>query len=144
LTEKVVNHDEEHLQLLAIFHYIVGALAALFSCFALMYVGFGCLILYTPATQGNPPPAFMGWFMIAFGAVFLLSGEAMAACILLAGRFIRRRQRYWFVFVNACVQCLFMPFGTILGVFTVIVLSRGSVKELFGISPTIPAVAPIV
>jgi hypothetical protein len=34
-----MEHDEEHLRLLTIFHYIVGALAALFSCFALMYVG---------------------------------------------------------------------------------------------------------
>ncbi len=137
-----MEHDEEHLRLLAIFHYIVGGLAALFSCFALMYVGFGCLMLYAPAQgQGEPPPAFMGWFFIAFGAMFFLIGEAMAVCILLAGRYLRRRQRYWFVFVNACVQCLFMPFGTILGVFTVIVLSRRSVKEIFGVaSPIAPTV----
>jgi hypothetical protein len=32
----------------------------------------------------------------------------------------------------ACIECLFLPFGTILGVFTIIVLSRESVKELFG------------
>jgi hypothetical protein len=35
------------------------------------------------------------------------------------------------VFVIACIECLFMPFGTILGVFTLIVLSRESVKKLF-------------
>jgi hypothetical protein len=31
----------------------------------------------------------------------------------------------------ACIECLFLPFGTILGVFTIIVLSRESVKALF-------------
>jgi hypothetical protein len=31
----------------------------------------------------------------------------------------------------ACIECLFIPFGTILGVFTIIVLSRESVKTLF-------------
>jgi len=39
--------------------------------------------------------------------------------------------RYWFAFVMACIECLFIPFGTILGVFTIIVLSRESVKTLF-------------
>jgi hypothetical protein len=32
----------------------------------------------------------------------------------------------------AGVECLFMPVGTVLGVFTIIVLVRDSVKELFG------------
>ncbi len=140
-----MDHDDEHLRLLRIFHYIVGGLAALFSCFALMYVGFGCLILYAPAqAHGDPPPLIMGWFMIAFGALLFLIGEATAVCILLAGRFIRQRKRYWFVFVTACVQCLFMPFGTILGVFTIIVVSRGTVKEVFGVaSPSLPT-APTI
>jgi len=133
-----MEYDEEHLRLLTIFHYVVGTLAALFSCFALMYVGFGCLMLYAPTQgHGDAPPAFMGWFFIALGAVFFLMGEAMAVCILLAGRYIRRRKHYWFVFANACVQCLFMPFGTILGVFTIIVLSRRSVKEIFGVASPI-------
>jgi hypothetical protein len=28
--------------------------------------------------------------------------------------------------------CLFMPFGTLLGVFTIIVLQRDSVRRLYG------------
>jgi hypothetical protein len=36
----------------------------------------------------------------------------------------------------ACIECLFIPFGTILGVFTVVVLSRESVKALFAATPT--------
>jgi hypothetical protein len=31
----------------------------------------------------------------------------------------------------ACVECLSMPFGTVFGVFTILVLNRASVKELF-------------
>jgi hypothetical protein len=29
----------------------------------------------------------------------------------------------------ACIECFFIPFGTILGVFTSVMLSRESVKE---------------
>jgi len=31
----------------------------------------------------------------------------------------------------AAVECIFMPFGTVLGVFTIIVLNRPSIKALF-------------
>jgi hypothetical protein len=34
----------------------------------------------------------------------------------------------------AGVACMFMPFGTVLGVFTIVVLLRDSVKELFGVA----------
>jgi hypothetical protein len=55
----------------------------------------------------------------------------MAICILIAGRCLSRRKRYSFALVMACIECLFIPFGTILGVFTIIALSRQSVKALF-------------
>ena len=55
----------------------------------------------------------------------------MAICILIAGRSLALRKRYSFVLVMACIECLFIPFGTILGVFTIVVLSRESVRGLF-------------
>jgi ABC-type branched-subunit amino acid transport system permease subunit len=130
-------HDDEHLRLLSIFHYIVGGLAALFSFFPLIYAAFGGFMLYASAhphmQQGEPPPPFLGWIFISIGCFLFLIGETLATCIILAGRFIARRRHYWFAFVTACVQCLFFPFGIILGVFTIIVLSRSSVKQLFGV-----------
>jgi hypothetical protein len=55
----------------------------------------------------------------------------MAICIFITGRSIAHRKHYWFSFVIACIECIFMPFGTVLGVFTIIVLARESVKRLF-------------
>ena len=55
--------------------------------------------------------------------------------MVLAGRYLARRERYTFCLVVAGVECMFMPFGTVLGVFTIIVLSRPSVKDLFGALP---------
>jgi hypothetical protein len=40
-------------------------------------------------------------------------------------------------FAMAGVECIFMPFGTVLGVFTILVLNRQSVKELFAPKPVI-------
>jgi hypothetical protein len=84
-----------------------------------------------PKQTGEPPPEFLGWIFIGLGSFFFLLGLAMALCILISGCALAKRTRYWFVFVIACIECLFMPFGTILGVFTLIVLSRESVKKLF-------------
>jgi hypothetical protein len=87
-----------------------------------------------PPKQGEPPPAFIGRLFMGLGAGFFLLGESFAACVGAAGRCIRSRTCYWFVFVMACLQCGFFPFGTVLGVFTIVVLSRPSVKEMFGLS----------
>jgi hypothetical protein len=130
-----MNHDTEQLNLLAIFHYVVGGLAVLFSFFPLFYSVIGGFLLYAAQhpshTKQEPPPAFVGWIFIAVGVVFFLAGIMMAICILIAGRCLSRRKGYSFALVMACIECLFVPFGTILGVFTIVALSRESVKTLF-------------
>jgi hypothetical protein len=130
-----MNQDKEHLRLLAIFHYVVGSLAALSSFFPLLYSILGGFLLYAAHHPGpsseEMPPAALGWIFIALGALFFLAGMAMAICILIAGRSLARCKRYSFALVMACIECLFVPFGTILGVFTIVVLSRESVKTLF-------------
>jgi hypothetical protein len=130
-----MNRDTEQLNLLAIFHYAVGGLAVLFSFFPLLYSVIGGFLLYAAEHPGlnnqEPPPAFLGWMFIVLGAVFFLAGITMAICILIAGRCLSRRKGYSFALVIACIECLFVPFGTILGVFTIVALSRESVKALF-------------
>ena len=131
-----MNHDKEHLRLLAIFHYVVAGLAALFSFFALLYTTVGAIFIFA-ARHGTPkpgeelPPEFLGWIFVVLGLLLFLLGVAMAICILIAGQCLSRRIHYTFALVMACIECLFIPFGTILGVFTIIALSRESVKELF-------------
>jgi len=131
-----MNRDEEHLQLLAIFHYVVAGLAALFSFFPLLYTTVGAIFIFaarhgTAKPGEDLPPEFLGWIFAVLGSLLFLMGIAMAICILIAGRSLALRKRYSFAFVMACIECLFIPFGTILGVFTIVVLSRESVRGLF-------------
>src|SRR6266404_2711311 len=79
----------------------------------------------------NRPPAFLGWIFILLGAFFFFVGVTMAICILIAGGCLSRRKAFSSVLVVACVECFFIPFGTILGVFTIVALSRESVRALF-------------
>ena len=134
-----MNQDAEHLRLLSIFHYIVAGLAALFSFFPLLYTTVGAIFIFVArhgtAKPGQElPPEFVGWIFAVIGSLLFLLGIAIAICILIAGRSLAKHTRYWFAFAIACIECLFIPVGTILGVFTIIVLSRESVKTLFSIA----------
>jgi hypothetical protein len=130
-----MNQDQEHLRLLSIFHYVVAGLSALFACIPMIHVGLGLFMALAPekmASHGQAaPPAFLGWFFVVFGSCFILAGWTFAACVFAAGRCLAKRKRLLFCQVMGGIECIFMPFGTVLGVFTLLVLSRESVKPLF-------------
>src|SRR5437870_5491226 len=117
--------DEDQLRLLAIFHYVVGGLAAIFACIPIIHLVLGLFLVFAREKMGGqPPPVFMGWFFIVFATCFILAGWTLGILIVINGRFLARRTKYMFCFVVACVECLFTPFGTVLGVFTLVVLMR--------------------
>ncbi|WP_372807529.1 hypothetical protein [Pontiella sp.] len=129
------NEAIKQLDLLATFHYVVGGLIALFSCMPFLHVFMGLAMVsgtFFGATEGSAhPPLFIGWMFVIMGSVFILLGWACAVCILIAGNKLRKRQGRLFCMVVAGVECMFMPFGTVLGVFTLIALNKDSVKALF-------------
>jgi len=132
--------ETEHLKLLSIFHYVVSGIAALCACIPIIHLVVGLVMVIAPQTMGSgrdQPPAFIGWFFVIIASCFILAGWAFAVLVLLVGRFIALRKHYTFCFVMACVECVFMPFGTVLGAFTLVVLTRPSVKERFNLRPTI-------
>jgi hypothetical protein len=132
-----VNKDAEHLNLLALFHYILGALVAVFACIPFIHLGVGIAMLCGAFDDGNGPPRSFGLFFVVIATVVILAGWALAILMLIAGRCLKRRVRRTFCFVVAGMECLFQPLGVILGVFTIIVLMRDSVKELFEREPVL-------
>ncbi|MDB6020061.1 MAG: hypothetical protein JWR19_4550 [Pedosphaera sp.] len=77
-----------------------------------------------------PPKEFLKifiWFYIFMGTLFASAG----ALNLLSGLFLRQRRHRTFSIVVGALNCLQIPFGTALGVFTLIVLSRNSVRAAY-------------
>lgn len=67
-----------------------------------------------------------------FGATAVLGGWTLGGLTAYARRCIRKRKNYTFILVIAGINCAFvMPLGTVLGVFTFVVLTRPMVKPLF-------------
>lgn len=136
-----MNNDEEQIKLLAVFHYIVAGMAALFALFPIIHLIIGlCVVFGTRHMafpgQTPPPTVLLGWIFVVVALFLIAIGLTLAMFIFLAGRFLARRKHHRFCYVMAAVECVFMPFGTVLGIFSIIVLNRASVKQLFDAAPS--------
>ncbi|HWN95242.1 MAG TPA: hypothetical protein VNT99_09425 [Methylomirabilota bacterium] len=134
---KMVNQDEEHLKLLSILHYVWGGLTALGCCFGGFYaiVGGGVMTAATQTQGANAPPVWLGGIFFLIGAFIALLAGTVSVLTILSGRSLARKKHYTFCLVMAFVSCLSIPLGTALGIFTIIVLQRPGVKQMFGQMP---------
>jgi len=80
-----------------------------------------------PTTPPGPPPTTMGYIFVLMGSLAVFFGWSSGILTILSGRAIASRRRRVFSLVMAGVNCVSFPFGTLLGVFTFIVLLRPSV-----------------
>jgi hypothetical protein len=79
---------------------------------------------------GSPPDAF-GWMFVVMGSICILFGWGTAILILIAGGRLTARRNRMFCMVVAGIECMFMPIGTVLGGFTILLLNKDSVKQAF-------------
>jgi TctA family transporter len=136
---ELVDRDQEHLFLLKLSYYIMAGTTGFFSLFALIYIGLGALFAsgVMPPMRGNPSdPRFLGLMFLSIGLVVLFIGLSITFLTYWAGRCIRDRRHRTFCVIVACLSCLHVPFGTAIGVCTLIVLGRPSVQALFEAPPT--------
>ncbi|MFO7957054.1 MAG: hypothetical protein R6V05_07350 [Candidatus Brocadiia bacterium] len=126
-----MGQNEDYLRLLSIFYYVLGGMTALFSCFPLFHLLAGIFALLAGAIEGEPLGVVIGIFFVVFSVGIMTLGWAVAALLIVAGSSIAHRRRYTFCLVIAAIACTMMPFGTALGVFTIIVLMRPEVKQMF-------------
>ena len=125
--------------MLSVLHYVVGGLAALCACIPIVHLVLGLVFLLAPeklglkgeSMSGSGSPEMAGWFFITIAVVMIAIGWVFAGLLMAAGRFLSKRKHYTFCFVMAFVECLFIPMGTALGIFTIIILMRPSVKQAF-------------
>lgn len=126
--------DAEHLKLLSIFQYVMAGMTALAGCIPILHVVIGIVMVSgtLPSSPSSPPPpAAFGWLFIGMGGMVILLAWTMAVLQFLTARWLGARRRRMFCFVMACIQCAGFPVGTALGVFTILVLQRPTVRTLF-------------
>ena len=133
-------HD---LKLLSIGYYIQGGLFAGYTLLAGLYFCFiGAVFSNMPPANGNNlPPTAVHIFAVIFGVIVLL-GFAYAVLQFLAAYWLTRRRARGYTLVIAALNCFCVPYGTVLGIFTFLVLQRPAAKELFG-SLTVRELGPV-
>jgi hypothetical protein len=143
-----MTDDANHLRLLKIGFYIMSCIAAIFGSFFLIHVTIGIVFLVSPPVDpgGEPFPAEMfGLLFLLIGGAIVLFAWTLATCMFITARSLAARKRYNFCVVVSALSCLYVPLGTVLGVLSLIVLTRQSVKQLFSdqnLLGTGPVVAP--
>lgn len=123
-----MDENLQHLKLLSVFHYVLAGVIAFFACIPIIHIVIGLVMLFAPPEE---TPRFVGLIFALAGFVFFLGGWALAVAVFYAGRCLARRRRHLYCLVVGGVQCIFMPVGTVLGIFTILVLMKPEVKDLF-------------
>ncbi|TXG79676.1 MAG: hypothetical protein E6R11_02330 [Rhodocyclaceae bacterium] len=128
----------EHLRLLAIGYVFSAIMSALMSLLGLLYAGIGFVMshFFAQATMNatHPekiPPEALGIIVSVFGGAFFVVLMALALLKFYAASCIRRRKSRLFCQIVAGISCLAIPYGTLLGVFTFVVLGRANVVRWF-------------
>lgn len=134
-----MEKDLDHLKLLGIFHYIWGGLSLIGGLFIGAYFLFiGIVLMSNPQSSSSSADesastGMVGGILIGVGIVLFLIAVVYGILTLMAGGKYRKHQGgYWFCFILAIVTLVIggIP-GIVLGIFSLIVLSRESVKALF-------------
>jgi hypothetical protein len=127
--------DADHLTLLSVFHYVGAGLALLGILFLMVHYMFFHAFMDNPRMWQNqrsgPPPAE---FFAIFKLFYLVVGAWFVASAILnvmSAVWLGARKHRTFSLVVAGINCVHVPLGTALGIFTLVVLLRDSVRELY-------------
>lgn len=129
------REDRDHLRILSVLHYVAAGLAVLGLLFLFGHYTIMKTVMdpghWDHQGAGGPPPeavlAMMRWFCL-IGALLL---GCIAAGNFMSARMMSKRVNRTFSMVVAGVNCIQFPIGTLLGVFTLMVLLRDSVRRIY-------------
>lgn len=153
MEEEPNAEDREHLSALSIGHFILAGVALFSGIPALVWGVAGAKLV---DELGSDLSMAMGDISGQAGAdpfgggadammqdverlliTAIVAGLTLAVVsaihLVVVGVQIRQRRWWTFCYLTGWGECLMFPFGTILGIFTIIVLGRPSVKRLFGV-----------
>ena len=142
---EMVDRDLEHLRLLKVGYYILAGIAGVGTFFTGIWMLFAGVMLShipmdsVPSADAELARRIMSVFFGVIGVLILMFGIAMTLLAYFTGRNLGQHRARMFCTVVAALTCLSVPWGTAIGVCTLIVLNRPSVKALFdGVPPPLP------
>lgn len=125
--------DKEHLKVLGIFNLIFGIIGIFLSCFFLIYffLGYAFYNGSDSSFQDTSERNMAAWIFMVIGGIPFVLGEVISLASIFSGVMLLRLKNRMFSCIVAFSQFIIIPFGTTLGAFSVAVLFRDSVQELY-------------
>jgi hypothetical protein len=135
------EQKRSYLEVLAIAHYVYAALIALIGVVMMLMMSIGVFGLAQGSSFTGELP--FGGFELSFFAFAFILVFGYALCNALVGLWLKGRRRWMAIVVLSVINALNVPVGTLLGVFTVVVLAGDDVRGAFDRGGAAPApVAP--
>lgn len=131
-----MNPDEYQLHILSIAYRVAAGILALATVMESIFVlaGMGLVngILLKPSDDLIDRAG--GWLFIIHGIICAPITGCYVLATLITASYLSSRKNYMFCKTIAYALCLLVPLGTILGAFTLVVMNRKSVKDMFYLS----------
>ena len=149
----------DRLRLLSLGYYISGAIGAAFVSFLLIHFFLLLGFSFIPASEWNAPARTLGSaqyaspkpiatvspipntaqaapaiiFRIFAGVIglIIICGWTLGALTAYAGHCIKKRKHKVFIYVMAGINCIWIPYGTLLGIGTILLFQWPEVQAEF-------------
>jgi len=140
MAQTSLEQKKNYLDVLAVFHYVYGGFSLLITLLVLGLLGIGIGAASGWGRRWDPTEGCV--LAVVFFFVVVLAG-GISVLNLLTGRALQTRRGYVLSLVTAGVNCFNLPLGTLLGIFTLILLSDPAVRPMFEghEPPALPATA---
>ena len=127
---------KNHLSTLSVQHYVYAVLLCLVGVLLLGLVFLGGFLNsdWLAAQGGEAPPPFVGQFLAGLGWILFGFIELHGILNFISAGSIGRRRNRTLSQVVAALNCLNIPFGMALGIFTFVVLADQEVRAEYGLS----------
>jgi hypothetical protein len=129
--------DHEHLRILSLLYLVEAAVQVVVGCLAACLAVFGAVVAASDffVAQGAEVMNLMGLILALLGGLLTIAAWLQAFLDVAVSRALKGRVRRKFCILVATGECIFVPFGTLLAISTFLVLTRPSVRALFGEPP---------
>ena len=135
--------DEARLQLVAMWFYVLAVIQGLYAIGFFILAGSGFLLSlgWIQEQAWLPPSSSAGEYtapMLAYGAF----GAIMSTISVLAARRVSARRSRSFCLYASMANLLFLPWGTLIGLYSIVVLTRPRIRAKFDSGPGLQTDTP--
>lgn len=139
ISSETLATARERTVVLSTLHYVFGGIGLGLSMFSMMqfflfafFAFFGPGDLRHSSTGGTPQVVYQ--IFVAFWGLLLLLAITASIMSLVSGYFLRVRRNRTFIMVTAVLNLPLIPYGTFLGIYTLVSVGMVPVRALFAMN----------